>query len=168
MLGLAGPHGGSAGGLAVAVAPLAGDVLVCPGRDTEVSAGDEVTLIGTPGELAAADVIDHPERIRRLTAAAPSPAPGSLGVLGVLGGDQPDDPRAGHGAADRALRTLRDLTVSLARATDRRMAIALGALLTVLVTATLVLRFTYRYAGPGHRISLLDAAYFTGETKVRW
>jgi DNA invertase Pin-like site-specific DNA recombinase len=134
----------------VAVVPPAGDVLVCPGRDTEVSAGDEVTLIGTPGELAAADIIDHPERIRRLTAtAAPSPAPGSPGGLGVLGGDQPDDPRAGHGPADRAVRTLRDLAVSLARATDRRMAIALGALLAVLVTATLVLRFTYRYAGPG-------------------
>ena len=149
----------------VAVVPPAGDVLVCPGRDTEVSAGDEVTLIGTPDELAAADIIDHPERIRRLTATAtPSPAPGSLGVLGVLGGDQPGDPRAGHGPADRAVRTLRDLAVSLARAADRRMAIALGALLAVLVTATLVLRFTYRYAGPGHRISLLDAAYFTVET----
>ncbi len=149
----------------VAVVPPAGDVLVCPGRDTEVSAGDEVTLIGTPDELAAADVIDHPERIRRLTAtASPSAAPGSLGVLGVLGGDQPDDPGAGPGFAERALRALRDLAVSLARATDRGIAIALGALLTVLVTATLVLRFTYRYAGPGHRISLLDAAYFTVET----
>ena len=149
----------------VAVVPPAGDVLVCPGRDTEVSAGDEVTLIGTPDELAAADVIDHPERIRRLTAtASPSAAPGSLGVLGVLGGDQPDDPGAGPGFAERALRALRDLAVSLARATDRGIAIALGALLTVLVTATLVLRFTYHYAGPGHRISLLDAAYFTVET----
>ena len=149
----------------VAVVPPAGDVLVCPGRDTEVSAGDEVTLIGTPDELAAADVIDHPERIRRLTAtASPSAAPGSLGVLGVLGGDQPDDPGAGPGFAERALRALRDLAVSLARATDRGIAIALGALLTVLVTATLVLRFTYHYAGPGHRISLLDAVYFTVET----
>jgi Trk K+ transport system NAD-binding subunit len=149
----------------VAVVPPAGDVLVCPGRDIEVSAGDEVTLIGTPDELAAAGIIDHPERIRRLTAtAAPGPAPGSLGVLGVLGGDQPDDPRAGPGTADRVLRALRDLAVSLARAADRRMAIALGALLTVLVTATLVLRFTYRFAGPGHRISLLDAVYFTVET----
>jgi Trk K+ transport system NAD-binding subunit len=154
----------------VAVMPQDGDVLVCPGRDTEVSAGDEVTLIGTPGELAAADVIDHPERIRRLTATA-SPggpfagaAPGSLGVLGALGGEQPDDPRAGQGAAERALRALRDLAVSLARAADRRIAIALGALLTVLVTATVVLRFTYQYAGPGHRISLLDAMYFTVET----
>ena len=159
----------------VAVVPKDGEVLVCPGRDTEVSAGDEVTLIGTPDELAAADVIDHPERIRRLTATA-SPggpwagaAPGSLGVLGVLGGEQPDDPRAGPSAAgpsaaERALRALRDLAVSLARAADRRIAIALGALLTVLVTATVVLRFTYQYAGPGHRISLLDAMYFTVET----
>jgi Trk K+ transport system NAD-binding subunit len=155
----------------VAVVPRAGDVLVCPGRDTVVSPGDEVTLIGTPDELAAARVIDHPERIRRLTAAAtagpgagPGGAAGSTGVLGVLGGDDPDDPRAGPSIAERVPRALRDLAVSLARAADRRMAIALCALLTVLVTATLVLRFTYRYAGPGHRISLIDAVYFTVET----
>jgi Trk K+ transport system NAD-binding subunit len=155
----------------VAVVPPAGKVLVCPGRDTPVDPGDEVTLIGTPDELAAVSVIDHPERIRRLTATySPGGAgpggvsPGSLGVLGVLGGEEPADPRAGQGAGQRVLRALRDLAVSLARATDRRMTIALGALLTVLVIATLVLRFTYRYAGPGHRISLLDAVYFTVET----
>jgi hypothetical protein len=156
----------------VAVVPPVGDVLVCPGRDTAVNPGDEVTLIGTPDELAAASVIDHPERIRRLTATASPGGPvpggaGSLGVLSVLGGEEPDDPRAGRSPAERALRALRDLAVSLVRATDRRIAIALGALLTVLVTATLVLRFTYRYAGPGHRILLLDAVYFTVETKVR-
>ena len=44
----------------VAVVPPDGHVLVCPGRDTRVSAGDEVTLIGTPDELAAVSVIDHP------------------------------------------------------------------------------------------------------------
>jgi Trk K+ transport system NAD-binding subunit len=152
----------------VAVVPPVGDVLVCPGRDTLVSAGDEVTLIGTPDELAAVSVIDHPERIRRLTAtASPNGAgtgAGSLGVLSVLGGEQPDDPSAGRSASERALLALRDLAVSLARATDRRITIALGALLAVLVIATLVLRFTYRYAGPGHRISLLDAVYFTVET----
>ena len=54
--------------------------------------------------------------------------------------------------------------MSLARAADRRIAIALGALLAVLVVATLVLHFTYRLAGPGHRISLLDSVYFTVET----
>lgn len=157
----------------VAVVPPAGDVLVCPGRDTVVSAGDEVTLIGTPEELAAASIIDHPERIRRLSAtASPSVSPdagpggpaGSLGVLGVLGSAEPEDPHARPSPAQRLLRALRDLAVSLAHATDRRVAIALGALLTVLVTATLVLRFTYQYAGPGHRISLIDAVYFTVET----
>ena len=156
----------------VAVVPPTGDVLVCPGRDTPVRPGDEVTLIGTPDELAAASVIDHPERIRRLTATL-SPAPsrsgvgvgaGPPGILGVLGSEDPDDTPAAPSPAGRALRALRDLAVSLARATDRRMAVALGALLAVLVIATLVLRFTYRYAGPGHRISLLDAAYFTVET----
>jgi Trk K+ transport system NAD-binding subunit len=154
----------------VAVVPPTGDVLVCPGRDTRVSAGDEVTLIGTPDELAAVSVIDHPERIRRLTATFSPGANGtgatggSAGILGVLGGEDPEGAVAGPGPAGRALRVLRDLAVSLARATDRRMAIALGALLTVLVIATLILRFTYRFAGPGHRISLLDSVYFTVET----
>ena len=155
----------------VAVVPPTGDVLVCPGRDTPVSAGDEVTLIGTPDELAAVSVIDHPERIRRLTATGSAAGGngsgadgGSQSVLSVLGGDDPDGAPAGPGAAGRALRVLRDLAVSLARAADRRMAIALGALLGVLITATLVLHFTYRLAGPGHRISLLESVYFTVET----
>ena len=154
----------------VAVVPPDGHVLLCPGRDTRVAAGDEVTLIGTPDELAAVSVIDHPERIRRLTATA-SPAAngtradgGSPSILGVLGGDDPEGTPAGPGAAGRALRVLRDLAVSLARAADRRMAIALGALLGVLVTASLVLHFTYQLAGPGHRISLLESVYFTVET----
>jgi Trk K+ transport system NAD-binding subunit len=153
----------------VAVVPPAGDVLVTPGRDTVVGPGDEVTLIGTPEELAAASVIDHPERIRRLTAtASPAAGPGgpagSLGVLGVLGSTEPEDAYTRPSPAQRLLHALRDLAVSLAHATDRRIAVALGALLTVLVTATLVLRFTYQYAGPGHRISLIDAVYFTVET----
>jgi Trk K+ transport system NAD-binding subunit len=155
----------------VAVVPPDGNVVVCPGRDTPVAPGDEVTLIGTPDELAAVSVIDHPERIRRFTAQGSGgngsggngSGGGSLGVLGVLGGDDAGG-QAGPSPAERALRALRDLAVSLARAADRRMAIALGALVAVLVTATLVLRFTYQYAGPGHRISLLDAVYFTVET----
>src|ERR1700722_1240869 len=61
----------------VAAVPPTGDVLICPGRDTRVRAGDEVTLIGTPDELAAASVIDHPERIRRLTATL---SPGAHGL----------------------------------------------------------------------------------------
>jgi Trk K+ transport system NAD-binding subunit len=152
----------------VAVVPGTGDVLVCPGRDTRVSAGDEVTLIGTPEELAAASVIDHPERIRGLGAAAGAGAPpggtAAYGVLGVLAPEDAGEAGPAGRAALRMARVLRDLAVSLAHAADRRIAIALGALVAVLVTATLVLRFTYQYAGPGHRISLLDAVYFTTET----
>ncbi len=168
------PHAGTLrelyGALApVAVVPPTGNVLVCPGRDTRVNAGDEVTLIGTPDELAAVSVIDHPERIRRLATASSGASRtaadgGSQSILGVLGGDDPEDAPALPTAAGRALRVLRDLAVSLARAADRRMAIALGALLGVLIVATLVLHFTYRLAGPGHRISLLESVYFTIET----
>jgi Trk K+ transport system NAD-binding subunit len=154
----------------VAVIPPTGDVLLCPGRDTRVRAGDEVTLIGTPDELAAVSVIDHPERIRRLTATFSPGANrtgvggGSAGILGVLGSDEAEDTPTGPGPAGRALRALRDIAVSVARASDRRMAIALGALLGVLVVATLVLHYTYRLAGPGHRISMLESVYFTVET----
>jgi Trk K+ transport system NAD-binding subunit len=154
----------------VAVIPPTGDVLLCPGRDTRVRAGDEVTLIGTPDELAAVSVIDHPERIRRLTATFSPGANrtgvggGSAGILGVLGSDEAEDTPTGPGPAGRALRALRDIAVSFARASDRRMAIALGALLGVLVVATLVLHYTYRLAGPGHRISMLESVYFTVET----
>jgi Trk K+ transport system NAD-binding subunit len=154
----------------IAVVPPAGDVRVCPGRDTRVEPGEEVTLFGTPAELAAASVIDHPERIRRFTApprtSANGAGPGSApyGILGVLAPDEPADPRARPGPLRRVPRVLRDLAVSLARAADRRLVIALGALLAVLITAALVLRFTYRLAGPGHQMSLLEAVYFTVET----
>jgi Trk K+ transport system NAD-binding subunit len=123
----------------VAVLPHAGEAQICPGRDTRVQAGDEVTLIGTPAELAAASVLsqdpDHPERSR--------------------GSAVPLRARA---------RALRDLALSLTRAADRRLALAMGALFAVLVIATLVLRFTYRFAGPGHHISLLASIYFSVET----
>ncbi|HMD94771.1 MAG TPA: NAD-binding protein [Trebonia sp.] len=124
----------------VAVVPAAGgDVTLCPGRDTRVAEGDEVTLIGTPAELRTAAVVDHPERT---VASAPPRTAQRAG-------------RATH---------LRDLAVSLVRAADRRLAMALGGLLAVLIASTIVLRLTYSYAGPGHRISLLDAVYFTVET----
>jgi Trk K+ transport system NAD-binding subunit len=149
----------------VAVIPPDGNAIICPGRDTRVRAGDQVTLIGTPDELAAASVIDHPERIRHLTGAQSS-GNGSAAGPGILGVLSSDD-TAVHPAssiASQLLRAPRDLAVSVARAADRRIAIALGALVAVLAVAAMVLRFTYQYAGPGHRMSLLDAVYFTVET----
>jgi Trk K+ transport system NAD-binding subunit len=153
----------------VAVVPPVGTVLISPGRDTRVKAGDEVTLVGTPDELAAAAIIDHPERIRRSSAtlgARPGGADGSgasYAILSVLGPDDDDSPAA-PGPATRAFHALRDLVMSLAHAADRQIVLALGALLGVAVIATLVLRFTYQLAGPGHHISLLDSLYFTVET----
>ena len=122
----------------VAVVPPDGDVLVCPGRDTEVGEGDEVTIVATPAELRASGAVSYSERTR----ASARPHAARRSVAGYL----------------------RDVAMSLLRAADRRLVIALGALVAVLIAATIVLRFTYQYAGPGHHISLLDSLYFTVET----
>jgi Trk K+ transport system NAD-binding subunit len=122
----------------VAVVPPEGDVLVCPGRDTEVGAGDEVTIIATPAELRATAAISYSERARSSARQ--------------------------HTARRSVAGYLRDVAMSLLRAADRRLVIALGALVAVLIAATIVLRLTYQYAGPGHHISLLDSLYFTVET----
>jgi Trk K+ transport system NAD-binding subunit len=122
----------------VAVVPPDGDVLVCPGRDTEVGAGDEVTIIATPAELRATAAISYSERARSSAHQ--------------------------HTARRSVAGYLRDVAMSLLRAADRRLVIALGALVVVLIAATVVLRLTYQYAGPGHHISLLDSLYFTVET----
>ncbi len=126
----------------VAVVPAGGgDVVVCPGRDLHVAAGDEVTLIGTPQELGAAGVGEH--------AVGPgNPLPAMT-------------PRpAGHA---RYARYVTQLAVSLLRAADRRLALTLAALVAVLIASTVVLRLAYHLAGAGH-MSVLDAAYFTVET----
>jgi Trk K+ transport system NAD-binding subunit len=122
----------------VAVVPADdGDVIVCPGRDTPVAAGDEVTLIGTPAELRAAAVADYPERI------GPSPQRRRSPPLPPL-------------------RHARALLLSLWHAADRRLAVAIGALVVVVAASTAVLRLAY-HAGAQH-VSVLDALYFTVET----
>jgi len=133
------PRAGSLRDLYGALAPVAvqsagGEVAVCPGRDHQVAAGDQVTLFGTEGELGAAG--GRPASARP---AARSPLVAST------------------------LRAARHLGLSLVQAADRRLAIALGALLAVLVASTLILRLAYQLPG-GHRLPLINAAYFTVET----
>jgi Trk K+ transport system NAD-binding subunit len=123
----------------VAVQPAGGEVAVCPGRDHTVAPGDQVTLFGTLDELRAAGVASH--RSAQARAATASTAPPAV----------------------RGLRMLRHLGASLLQAADRRLAVALGALFTVLAASTLILRLAYRLPG-GARLPLLDAAYFTVET----
>lgn len=140
---VAAPRAGTLRELYGALAPAAvvpadgGQVVVCPGRDIPVAAGDEVTLIGTPAELRRAKITDYPERIMPAAQRrAPRPLP--------------------------AVRHAWALAVSLAHAADRRLAVALGALVVVVAASTAVLRLAYQ-AG-GHHLSVLDSLYFTAET----
>ncbi|MCW2905883.1 MAG: Calcium-gated potassium channel mthK [Actinomycetia bacterium] len=137
-----------------ALAPIAvrpgdgGDVVLCPGRDHRVAAGDGVTLIGTPDELRVAGVTGphQPQRAVGTRSSRRSPSgPGS----------RPSRPV-------RAVAYLRHLVVSLLNAVDRRLVIALFALFAVVIGSTMILRLAYRLGG--QHIPLLDAAYFTVET----
>ena len=94
-----------------------------------------MTLIGTPAELRAAGV------------SAPAAGPGD------------PDPAT----AARRARYVRHLALSLLRAGDRRLAVALAALLAVLAASTAGLSLAYQLSGARH-LSVLDAAYFTVET----
>ena len=128
-----------------ALAPIAvlpadgGEAVICPGRDHQVTTGDDVTLFGSLEELRAA----------RLAGGSP----GAPGAWAGAAGSRPA----------RQLRYVRHLAASLVQAADRRLALALVALFTVVVAATAALRLAFHLPG-GQRMSLLDAAYFTVET----
>jgi Trk K+ transport system NAD-binding subunit len=124
----------------IAVVPAGGgDVVVCPGRDVQVAAGDNVMVIGTPEELQKAGVSAH------------------TGVSGHH--DGPASPLGAIAAARRAW----DLVLSLLHAADRRLVLAMAALVTVLIGSTVVLRLAYQLTSTQH-LSVLDALYFTVET----
>ena len=123
----------------IAVVPASGgDVVVCPGRDVQVAAGDDVMVIGTPDELQNAGVSAH------------------TSVSGHHGG-----PGIPPGA--RAVRRAWRLGLSLLHAADRRLVLAMAALVTVLIGSTVVLRLAYQLTSTQH-LSVLDALYFTVET----
>jgi Trk K+ transport system NAD-binding subunit len=138
----AAPKAGSLRELYGALAPIAvvpaggGDVVVCPGRDVQVAAGDDVRVIGTPEELRKAGVSAHAGESRR-----------------------PGSPRGAAAAARRAWQ----LVLSLLHAADRRLVLAMAALVTVLIGSTVVLRLAFQLTSTQH-LSLLDALYFTVET----
>ena len=124
-----------------ALAPLGveprggGDVVLCPGRDHEVAPGDVVTVLGTPEELRAAR-------------------------MKVAAGLEEVQARSGR---SRLRTRLRHVLQSPLGAADRRLGMAVLALLLVITTSTLVLRLGYREPD-GRRMTLLDALYFTFET----
>ncbi|HEX3957159.1 MAG TPA: NAD-binding protein [Trebonia sp.] len=142
--------------VAVVTAAGGGEVTIAPGRDERVSPGDEVTLIATPGELRAA----FPERAHHSVAVRPM-------VVSPLAALSPQEVLLPASALSwRAVlappQRLARAAASLTRAADRRLGIALGALVLVVLVSTAVLRIGYELSG--HHISSLVALYFTVET----
>jgi Trk K+ transport system NAD-binding subunit len=109
--------------------------VVCPGRDLPVSAGDQVTLLGTAQELRAA---------------------------GVRGDAAQQDQAARLGA--RAARVLRRVVAALRNESERSLRLAVGTGVGLLVLSTLLLHLGYHLAGSGRHLSVTSAAYFTVET----
>ena len=122
----------------IAVVPADGSPTVaCPGRDYQVHVGDRVTVLGTPDELEAAD------------------------VLPKKGGDDGLALRAqgrhlGAGLLER-------LSVLLASEDHSPLRFAIVAATTLIVLSTVILRLAYRLPHGGH-MTVLTALYFTVET----
>jgi Trk K+ transport system NAD-binding subunit len=118
------------------VAPIGGgELVVCPGRDHQVSKGDRVWVLGSTQQLDEAGLRKRARREDSISAVGTGP-------LGLL--------RRG--------------VATIAEATDRPLRLAVVAVLLMLLTSTLVLRFAYRRPASGGHLHLLDALYFTVET----
>jgi Trk K+ transport system NAD-binding subunit/multidrug transporter EmrE-like cation transporter len=97
----------------VGVVTAEGELVVCPGRDHEVGAGDRVTVLGKPEELEQAEVAHTSE---------------------------PEEAEAGAGRVRQFLRRSRN---SLAQGTDRAVKITLVLSLAMLVLSAAILRLGY-------------------------
>jgi Trk K+ transport system NAD-binding subunit len=120
----------------VAVVPAAGgDLVVCPGRDHVIRAGDRVTLLGTPEEMSGAEIAHAPLR------SAPH-----------------------ERARERSLRSARRVAAAVVSGSDRSLRVVLAALVVLLVASSLVIRAGYRPAAAHAPFSMLDALYLTVST----
>jgi Trk K+ transport system NAD-binding subunit len=121
----------------IAVVPAnGGDVIVCPGRDLQVHAGDRVRLIGATSDFSE----------RRNVGATASEA-------------DPWEPARLRRWFGRSWRTARQFLVEI----DRPMRLTIGSLLLVAGLSVALLLNGFRAAHDG-RMTLLDAMYFTTET----
>jgi Trk K+ transport system NAD-binding subunit len=122
----------------IAVVPTDGSATVpCPGRDYQVHVGDRVTVLGTPEELEAADLLPTTDSEESSGRRAHRHRPG----------------------ADR----LRRIASQLGSGDNRALRIAMVAATTMIVVSTIILRLAYRLPDGGHMTSL-TALYFTVET----
>ncbi len=119
----------------VAVMPADGsDMVVCPGRDHPVGAGDRVAVLGTTEELDRLDV----DRTPATATAAPSVRP--------------------------LARLRRRAASLVQTSSSRALAFVLAGLLGLLIVSTVVLRLTYHQPGGHGHLGLLSSIYFTVET----
>jgi Trk K+ transport system NAD-binding subunit len=133
----------------MAVAPSDGGPLVlCPGRDEQVRAGDEVTVLGSDRELADAGI--KPSEGPRL----PTPRGGTGRGYSTWASSAPPFLRT-----RRAVRTATSSVLSVA---DRPVRITLTLLLLLVVAATVVLRLAYDDQGAS--LTWASSLYFTVET----
>jgi Trk K+ transport system NAD-binding subunit len=122
----------------IAVVPADGSPTVaCPGRDYQVHVGDKVTVLGTPEELEAAD------------------------LLPAKAGDDGSGLRAHHHHTGAGL--LKRIASLLASDDNSALRFAIVAASTLIVVSTIVLRLAYRLPHGGH-MTTLTALYFTVET----
>ena len=121
----------------IAVVPADGSgTVACPGRDHQVHIGDRVTVLGTPEELQAAD------------------------LLPAKSGDDGSGLRVHHRSGAGLLKRIAAL---LGSDDNSALRYAMVAASTLIVVSTVVLRLAYRLPHGGH-MTVLTALYFTVET----
>lgn len=118
-----------------------GEVVACPGRDVRVHEGDWTAMIGTAGEL----------RAQGIAVAPPMKAPSEVGHRGSRGYN-PHRRKPLKRAIDAVSAFRQDVNPNFYK--------AFAASMTLLLGATVLLRFNYHKPG----MSFVDALYFSTET----
>jgi Trk K+ transport system NAD-binding subunit len=121
--------------------PTPGDVVACPGRDVRVEEGDWTAMIGTAEELIA----------QGIAVAAPAAVPAEVGHHGA---------RGYHDHRRKPLKRTLDAVRAFLYDVNPNFFKAFAASMTLLLGATLLLRFAYNKPG----MSFIDALYFSTET----
>jgi Trk K+ transport system NAD-binding subunit len=121
--------------------PIPGEVVACPGRDVRVHVGDWTAMIGTADELAAEGI----------EVAPPATAQSEVGHGGA---------RGYHERRRKPLKRVLDALRAFRDDVNPNFFKAFAASMTLLLTATVLLRFTYHRPG----MTFIDALYFSTET----
>jgi Trk K+ transport system NAD-binding subunit len=122
----------------VGIITAEGELVVCPGRDHEVRAGDRVTVLGKPEDLGGAGVAQQAKRIASV--------------------------RSQQGIGRPVRRLIRRVSRTLAEEADRALLVTLLLGVLLLIVSTVVLALGYRQTAAPHHLSIEDAMYFTVET----